>query len=160
MAPAKRLIEWALITVLAVSGIVIGWRILAGPLSFPLRVNSPLNSESWFGLAVVLLLLVRATPASPAAGSGRKRLLGLDALAVAAIVVTVAAAYRRATENYFVSDDFILMKYAAEPWRHFVANFTIGGGDGFYRPVADSAFGLLSSWAALDPVRWHSLGLA
>jgi hypothetical protein len=41
-----------------VSGLVIGFRTLLGPLTFPLKVTNPVNPEGWFGFALVLTMLV------------------------------------------------------------------------------------------------------
>src|SRR5579862_4440891 len=105
------LLRKLILAVLGISGVIVACRILFGPLSFPLRVNAPLNSESIFGLAVVLMLLVSSKSTAPIqreTGSfGR-----LDLFPVLAIVATIAVAYGRSSGDYFLSDDFTLLKYA------------------------------------------------
>lgn len=58
----SRTVLCALLTVLAISGAVIALRALFGPLTFPVKVTSPVNPEGWFGLALVLTMLVSPNP--------------------------------------------------------------------------------------------------
>src|SRR5690349_20862792 len=97
-------VDWALTIVLICCALVIACRTLAGPLTFPVRVHSPINAEGWFGLAALLLVLVRAKPSRT--GESRRRALDrLDILALLAIALIVATAFWRAANFYFLSDD-------------------------------------------------------
>ena len=58
-----RIIRCALLTVITVSGVIIGFRTLLGPFTFLLRVSGPVNPEGSFGLALVLMMLVTADAA-------------------------------------------------------------------------------------------------
>jgi hypothetical protein len=49
-----------LLTIMTVSGAVIVLRALLGPLTFPLKATNLVNSEGWFALALVLMMLVSA----------------------------------------------------------------------------------------------------
>jgi hypothetical protein len=124
-----------------------------------MHINSPMNAESAFGLAIVLILLVRSTTEeekfNPSQSSRAQ-----SCLFTAALVVLVAAAFYRTIHFYFLSDDFILVRYAdARRW-DFRALFTVGGGDGFFRPVGYISLALTSLWASSDPTLWHGSALA
>ncbi len=43
----------------AVGGLLIDFRVLAGPLDAPIHIGVPLNLEGWFALGVTALLVVR-----------------------------------------------------------------------------------------------------
>jgi hypothetical protein len=58
-----KILRYALLTVAAVSGIVVAIRALLGPFMVPIKVITPLNPEGWFGLALVLMMLVTADAA-------------------------------------------------------------------------------------------------
>ena len=53
-----KILKFVLLTVLAMSGAVICIRALLGPFTFPRKATSPVNPEGWFGLALVLTMLV------------------------------------------------------------------------------------------------------
>jgi hypothetical protein len=170
MVQARRLLA----AVLLFCGMAIACRTLIGPTTF---VKSPINVEGWFGLAAILLVLTRATgrPLSYGRGSdggvpnrNRKEAVGpqrgklnrLDAFAVVAIACLVAGAFYRAADFYFLSDDFILLKYARSFSYNFHSLFTTPGGDGFYRPLAYASMAWASAWAGVNPVYWHWIGFA
>ena len=50
---------YGLLSVVAISGLVIVLRMLAGPFDAPVRVRIPLNPEGWFGLALTILLVTK-----------------------------------------------------------------------------------------------------
>lgn len=58
-----RIVRYALLTIMTMSGAVIALRALLGPLTFPLKVTNPCNPEDWF--AVALLLTMLATTEAP-----------------------------------------------------------------------------------------------
>lgn len=160
MTGPRRLAEWLLTSTLVLCGLVIAWRTLAGPLPSPLRVHSPINAESWFGLAALLLWLIRASPDQPAQEAKRRALSRLDALVLLTIAVIVAGAFWRAADFYFLSDDFILLKYARSFAYNFHAVFMTAGGDGFYRPLSYMSMAWTSAWAGANPAGWHASGFA
>src|SRR5205807_10506826 len=144
------------------------------PLPF---VKSPINVEAWFGLSPILLALLRAkqrplpygrgsdggVPSRDrkgAVGPQRYKLNSFDAFAVTAIACLVASAFYRSADFYFLSDDFILLKYARSFSYNFHALFTTPGGDGFYRPLAYASMAWTSAWAGVNPVYWHWIGFA
>jgi hypothetical protein len=117
-----------------------------------MAIHSPINAESLFGLSAILLLLVRAKTLADARGTETR----WSVLALAAITVIVAGAFWRAASFYFLSDDFLLLKYAqATAYRTL---FTTAGGDGFYRPLTYASMALTATWAGLNPVYWHVTG--
>ena len=138
---------------------VIAVRVFSDPFSLVLPVQTPLNAEGFFGLAItVLLLAADKTGPEPRPGvETRRTALVWIALAVAAFSVLCLV---RSLAIYFLSDDFILVTMAhagAGNLRHL---FTTGGGDGFYRPIVTVYLALESAWASFDSVRWHASGLA
>src|SRR5258708_8683387 len=162
MVQARRMLA----AVLLFCGIVIACRTLLGPLTFPLSVKSPINVEGWFGLSAILLAVLRAKPGPLPNARGvpnrdRKGAVNLnrwDVFAVAAIACLVAGAFYRAANFYFLSDDFILLKYARSFSYNFHALFATPGGDGFYRPLAYASMAWTSAWAGVNPVNWHWIG--
>jgi len=157
MVQARRVAQRALAAALLFCGLVIVCRILLGPLTFPLSVKSPINVEGWFGLSAILLALTRA---KRGARTKPDSLNAWDALAAALIACVVAGAFWRAASFYFLSDDFILLKYARSFSSNFQALFATPGGDGFYRPLAYASMALTSAWAGANPASWHWIGFA
>ena len=120
-----------------------------------ISVVVPLNPEGLFGLAITVLLLTEVPTRAFSESRGRWI---LPAIAVAAVTMV---ALRRSLGIYFLSDDFIVVKYASQ-WT--VASFpyliTHGGGDGFFRPFGFVVLAFVAKWAGLNPVLWHAWALA
>src|SRR5262249_44153136 len=57
LTPELRMIRCTLLAILIVSGALLAWRAIAGPI----LIHNPLNLESCFGLAAVLLILTSAS---------------------------------------------------------------------------------------------------
>jgi hypothetical protein len=55
----RRVATYGLLSVVAISGLVIVLRMLLGPFDAPVRVRIPLNPEGWFGLALTILLVTK-----------------------------------------------------------------------------------------------------
>lgn len=147
-----------LIAVLVCTGGLIAARALFGPFTIPLHVNSPLNLEGSFGLAAILLLLLRAVPVQD--DRARLRLGWPDALAGAAVFVIVGAAFWRSAHDYFLSDDFVIIGHAQAFRFGLRQMFATRGGDGFFRPFTYASYALSIPWTGLDPFRWHLIGFA
>ncbi|HLW77148.1 MAG TPA: hypothetical protein VKS01_09175, partial [Bryobacteraceae bacterium] len=126
-----------------------------GPVQFPISIKSPLNAESAFGLAAMLLIALRSVRGP---GAKSRRFDGADALICCGIAVFIVAVFARTAGWYFLSDDFILIKYAAQATHNLKPTFTTAGGDGFYRPLVYASF----AWSRLgvNPVEWHAVGIA
>jgi len=144
---------------LAGSAVVIAARALAGPLTWPVTVNFPINAESVFGLALVLGLLLRAEAVGAGAEIGRRALNGRDALALTTIALLAAGVFARSADLYFLSDDFVLLKHAKTFWTAFPGIFVTPGGDGFYRPLTYLSMALSAPWADSNPTAWHAIGI-
>jgi len=146
---------WGLLgAVVVMSGSVIALRAFIGPL--PFHMNSPMNAESVFGLGLILMLLARskADEKGEHPQCSRLQILALGA----ALIVITAAAFWSTLGFYFLSDDFILINYArARP--DLRALFTVGGGDGFFRPVGYLSLSWNSLWASFHPAIWHASAL-
>jgi hypothetical protein len=108
-----------------------------------------------FALSAVLLLLMYAS-ANGMAANGFIR-IRLDLFAAIAVTALVAIVFWRAASFYFLSDDFIQLKYALSPMYRI---FTTGGGDGFYRPLSNASLRLTGAWAGANPVYWHAIAIA
>lgn len=130
-----------------------------------------LNLETLFALATLSVLLWRSSRLlwRSRSGSGeipkpRFAIDAGDALRMASVAVLAALVFWPSTRSYFLSDDFILVSgaqnfHAGMPGS-YVALFTRGGGDGFFRPLGYLSLYWTGPWAGLDPVRWHLVGLA
>lgn len=154
----RRAAQWALSGVCICCGLLIGWRALAGPLDSPFHLHSPLNVESLFGLSGILLLAMRAEAGEIATKLERRRLDRFDWLALLSVAAIVACAFWRAVNFYFLSDDFILVKYALKPALRDV--FRTAGGDGFYRPIPYASMALTAVFAGANPAYWHAAAIA
>jgi hypothetical protein len=152
------MVRRALVTILAVSGGLLAWRTLAGPVDAPVRIHSPLNLESCFALSGLLLLLTGADWSRETTGTPPRRLERTDALSLAAVALVALAAFSCTAGFYFLSDDFLILQHAStargDPWSLFARP----GGDGFFRPAGYTVLGLNSAWAGASPVRWHWTG--
>ena len=122
-----------------------------------MHINSPMNAESAFGFAIISMLLVRSA-ANEDTREIPQHKVWQNFMIAAALVLITAAAFWRTVNFYFLSDDFILLKYAnARP--DLRALFSTGGGDGFFRPVGYLSLALNSLWASLNPAFWHASAL-
>jgi hypothetical protein len=147
------LVELVLIIAMALSGGMIISRAWLGPLDSPVHMHSPLNAESIFGLAVVAFVVVRTIPGERLQESGGR----YDVWIILGLAAVIVGVFWRSTSWYFLSDDFILLKYAAQPARYLWPTFTRAGGDGFYRPLIYASL----AWPqlGLNPRAWHTLAL-
>ncbi|HYL37884.1 MAG TPA: hypothetical protein VEV17_18355 [Bryobacteraceae bacterium] len=154
-----RLLVWTLTIAMALFGVLIAARAFHGPFAAPVPVNSPLNVESFFGLAAILLLLAQSKPSQPEPKKYVQRLDRRDAAVLGGLAVLVAAAFWGSARDYFLSDDFYHLK-SKHDWHTVLAHFLQPGSDGFYRPLGDLSLALTSVWAGLSPVSWHAAGFA
>jgi len=151
MVTVRRWAQLALTAALVVCALALTVRTLAGPLYF----RSPLNVESAIGLAVVLLLLLRATAGQTTSEPARRSLGGWDAFAILLIVGLIAAVFWRSAGFYFLSDDFILLKQAKSFLYSFRGLFATAGADGSYRPFTHFYMSVAYKWAGTNPNHWH-----
>jgi hypothetical protein len=139
----------------ALSGIALAWRAIHGPFQIGwLPVHSPLNAQSVFGISIVALLFLNARAANPSPKT-RSRHPVFWLLAI--LLLTVVTVWQ-AVGFPLVFDDYTLVRQAQNV--SLAYNFTHGGGDGFFRPIAYLSLHLDALWAARDPVKWHLTGLA
>jgi hypothetical protein len=117
-----------------------------------------LNLEGAAALIIILLLAIRTVPSGFTEWKPVRGLDSRDAVAWLAICVGIAALFWRAAQIGFLSDDFVMIAHAPNfNWR---ANFTTGGGDGFYRPLIYAIFWWTRRWAGLNALAWHAGGIA
>src|SRR5579871_812738 len=152
-----KIVRYGLLTAAAIFGLLVAARAIWGPLSFPVAVRTPINIESVCGLCLLLALTTRYGNTSiPSRGwKERSTLAG-----IAALIVLVGIAFRKALETYFLADDFLLISFANSfnPATIFHM-LTTGGGDGFFRPAGYFSLGLTATWAKFDPRLWHATAL-
>lgn len=128
----NRLFRYLAAAALAISGVVLAWRVVGGPFRvFSLPVNSPLNAQSVFGSSVTALLALRSSPESAGFGGKPRR----AAVWLAGILVLAVALLAPALRYPLVFDDYTLARYG-QGLNLAMAKyyFTHGGGDGFFRP--------------------------
>ena len=165
------LVAHLLTVVLAVAGVVLGLRATLGPLSLFVPVNSPMNAQSAFALVLILLLLL-GRAARDSAGKSEmsergyqhgNRTLGGPAKLAWFILASVATAFvlQQILFFYFLSDDFILLKFVKLFSTDQIVPLFVDGklGDRHYRPAAFTFLGLAGIWAGSDAIKWHGLGL-
>src|SRR5580700_6072758 len=107
-----------------VSGLLIVWRVFHGPFAL---VRSPLNAESIFALAILILVIFEVG----AEDASARPLAPLDWRALLSLAAIVAIAFAASSHDYFLSDDFIMLRHAREAGSS-LHSFTSGGGDGFF----------------------------
>ena len=166
--------KWTLVLNLGLgtAGIILAARALLGPFDFPVAVHSPINAEGWFTVAAALLVMLRLRSSSARSDADSDPLARepfragapndgtrQNAWALLSFVVLITAAFVGSVHDYFLADDFILLRYAREFVFDVHRLLATGGGDGFFRPVTNLFFGLSFRWAGLNPVRWHVEGL-
>jgi len=117
-----------------------------------------INLESVFGLAAVILLVLRSG-AGEANSRPSLKLDADDALPMVLIALMIGAAFWRGAGISFLSDDYVLVSQAQYFPGNYRAMFTHGGGDGFFRPLGYLSLAWTWPWAGLDPNRWHWVGL-
>jgi len=189
MDQARRIAQWVLAATLLLCSVLIAVRALVGPLIIksPMNVEGwfglsaillaflPIaflptvflpsrdrwqQASSMGGLVRGQAEALQVSLAKGAVVPQRDNLNRWDAFAVFAIVFLVAAVFWRAADFYFLSDDFILLKYARSFSYNFHTLFATPGGDGFYRPLAYVSMALTSAWAGVNPAYWHWIGIA
>lgn len=149
----------SVVAIVTISGLVIGIRMLLGPFDVPVRVRAPLNPEGWFGLALTILLAIGSRRTVRGKAPEERPSGWWNVVAILATAGLTAAAFRRALNFYFLSDDFVVVKLAGA--FHFGARpFTTVGGDGFFRPIGYTSLALTSMWSGVNPVAWHATALA
>jgi hypothetical protein len=158
--PAARIARALLFAILIVSGAAIAWRIAFGPFHLLLTVNSPLNAESIFGLALTALLAMECAP------DRKKHLYRPPAGAIFTLVAALAlaalvwAAFAGSVQSYFLSDDFGIVTTANSfSASQFLKVLRTPGEDNFFRPLGWASYGLTAAWAGFDPARWHLVAL-
>lgn len=151
----NRLFRYLASAALAISGVVLAWRVINGPFRiFSVPVNSPLNAQSVFGLSVTLLLALRSSSASAAfEAKPRRAAVWLTAILTVAVVLLAPA-----LRYPLVFDDYTLARYG-QGLNLAMAKYylTHGGGDGFFRPLGYLSLGLDASWGGYAPIGWHLL---
>lgn len=151
----NRLFRYLASAALAISGVVLAWRVIGGPFRILLvPVNSPLNAQSVFGLSVTALLALRSRPESVGFGGKPRR----AAVWLAGILALAVALLAPALRYPLVFDDYTLARYG-QGLNLAMAKYylTHGGGDGFFRPLGYLSLGLDASWAGYSPLGWHAL---
>ena len=157
----RAIVQWPLWITLAATGAILAARTMFGPLHWLLQVSSPLNAEGFFAIAFLLLILLRSDGATQ--GNTTEQVHGWSALDVAAItslVLLITLVFAGNVRDYFLSDDFLITQYANDYHFGFRQVFATGGGDGFFRPIANISLALTAPWARFDPLRWHLIELA
>jgi hypothetical protein len=157
----RAIVEWPLWVTLVASGAILAARTLFGPLDALVQIHSPLNAEGCFALAILLLILLRSDGAiqDNAAGQIHGRST-LDVAAIASLVLLIALVFAGNLHDYFLSDDFLIVHYANDYHFGFRQAFATGGGDGFFRPIANISLALTAPWTGFNPLRWHAMELA
>src|SRR5437016_5613764 len=114
-----KLIRILLCVVMGAAGLALVARTFFGPLDSPIPIHSPLNAEGWFAVAALLLRAVGRPPLSaaglgeePAKGPAADRGVRPTAFALVSIVALGAVVFARAANSYFLSDDFVIVRYA------------------------------------------------
>jgi hypothetical protein len=156
----RKLAEYGFWAILSIAGLAVSARAIYGPIP-QIRLNSPINAAGCFGLALVLGLVMRDSPGGGEPVAGARSPAAWVRLAALALAALTAASFWQALRFYFLADDFIILKAVSSSARPGLrALLTATGGDGFYRPLTTLSLALTGEWAGLDPIAWHTAGLA
>jgi len=160
-SPAARIARALLFTILILSGAAVAWRAAFGPFRLLVAVNSPINAESFFGLALTALLAMECAPAARKWGAWLPPAGAATVLtATLALAALIAIAFGGSTGFYFLSDDFGIIRAAnAFSGAQFVKALHTPGADNFFRPLGSASYALSAAWAGFDPLRWHIVAL-
>jgi len=142
----------------AAAGTVLIARLLAGPFTLWIPVRSAANPEGWAGLAVTAALLLGSRPSGPGKPRPPDDAVRFAAISAGLMLLT-ALAFWPAIHFYFLSDDFLIVRYANTSPPGWTL-FTAPGGDGFYRPLGNLSLAATAIWAGYSPVAWHVAALA
>jgi hypothetical protein len=150
-------VELALKTVLFLSGVAIAVRAIGGPFHFGVSIASPINAEGVFGIAALLLLVVRATDRL------QTKYPPIDStwfMAAVGLVAAGFAAYAGSFSFPFLADDYVHIPNAlhASP-AYLGALFTQAGTDHFFRPVTFVSYAIEARAAGYEPGAWHALSV-
>lgn len=144
----------ALRLLLGASGAIILARAILGPFPLLVTVNSPLNLETAFGLALMASIALRDGMARPVAAAAPRWL-------IAAVLAIVVLSFARAMPYYFISDDFSMLQHAREFTVSRVPFLLTHCTDGtFFRPIGDLSWYLQYPFSGTRPAAWHSVELA
>jgi hypothetical protein len=148
--------RFLLLAVLVVTGTLLAARGLAGPLTFPVRVNSPMNLEGIFALALLALTITGGKPLTL-----RKWTPAPDLVWMAILAVLVLAAFAGALDFPFLADDYSHIWNARHAdARALWAHFTVPEDDHFFRPMVYLSYWLDAHWAGISPWNWRAANLA
>ena len=156
-APGSTIRRTCVLLLAAVSMVLIA-RLVAGPYTLLLPIRSAANPEGWTGLAVTAALLLgsrRSGPEKPPPPGDAYRSAAISI----GLMVWTALAFWPVIHFYFLSDDFLIVKYANTSlpgWNSLLAP----GGDGFFRPVGNLSLAVTALLAGYSPVAWHVAALA
>jgi hypothetical protein len=153
--PIRRHLISLLTVVLAASAIIVAVRASFGPFRFVFSVSNPVNAEAYFGLAAILLLVlrVRADNAEPNAGNATWPLLILLAAGLAAWAWTFGFP--------FVADDYTHITNALHATPGYLASlFTVPADDRFFRPLSLTAYAAQARFFGTSRIAWHAFCFA
>jgi len=133
----------------AAFGLLVAARAAFGPLSFPVPIRTPINIESFFGLLLTLTLVLRS-------GSGVSKPQPVRAAWAALLAALVAAAFWRASDIYFLADDFFhVVRANTFEWPRLRPYWTTPEGNAFFRPLGHFFLAGMANWSHYDPRWWH-----
>ncbi len=124
-------------------------------------VRSPMNAESIFALASLLLLAIeRLRDKKPAWPSTDAPFVLATHWCVAAILILVGAAFWHSLSMPFVFDDYTHVTNVLSAGPNFWKDqFTVRSGDGFFRPLGFYEYRLDSIWTGRNPYLWRLANL-
>ncbi len=142
----------------AMSTILIA-RLIFGPFALLLPVRSAANPEGWVGLAATGAILAASRRHSPAKSQESGKACPFPEVAACLILVTWLT-FWRTIHFSFLSDDFIVVRYASQFPPALSSLFAAPGGDGFFRPIGNLSLAVTALWAGYNPVAWHAAAIA
>lgn len=127
-----------------------------GPFTLGMSVNSPINAETIFAAALVLLLLSTEEKQEAFQFSSPATLTQRDGVFIAALCLGTFIAYWPSLWVEFVADDYAHILAVSKADASYVRDlFTVPATDRFFRPLGMISYLIDVQWAGFNPVKWH-----
>jgi hypothetical protein len=135
------------------SGAIILTRAIVGPFHLLVPVNSPLNLETAFALALMACIALGASRTKLIAGPAPRWLIAL-------VLVLVVLSFVQGLPYYFISDDYFVLHRAREFTLARVPFILTHCTDcAFFRPIGDLSWYLQYPLSGTRPAAWHGVEL-
>ncbi len=144
--------------ILAMSGCLVIARAILGPFRLGIAVGSPITAETAFGVAAILLTVLRMRDVAET--HAPVRLAKYDGLAFAALIAGGFAAWWWTLRFPFVAEDFAHIAHGIQATPGYLKSlFTVPAIDRFFRPFGYIAYAAEAQLLGSNRTGWHAASL-